>query len=204
MKPKKGKIVESKAEILLPSENQPELDAVNAEPAEESDNDAKNTDADAKNTDAEIAAQSNAVSPAKPSPTVANKKGRWWLSYLITAAVLSVLTVLIAWGQGVFQITDKKFLLGELSTAFFVPGIFALGFGLLILCSNGGAFDIFAYGIMAFFRAFKKDPLDRKYGGYYQYRKAQREKKRSFWYMVIVGGVFVLIGGALLWAYHAA
>lgn len=198
MKPKKGLIVESKAEILLREENEVEnvQTVVDETVADDAD-----VDATAEEVGEERSKRQNSVQP----PTkVANSKNRWWLKYVVTTAVLAVLTLLIAWWQGVFQITNQKFLLGELSTAFFVPGIFALGFGFLILCSNGGAFDIFAYGFMSVFRMFKKDPLDRKYGGYAQYRKAQREKKRSFWYMVIVGGVFVLIGGALLWAYHAA
>ncbi|MCH5159673.1 MAG: DUF3899 domain-containing protein [Clostridiales bacterium] len=159
-------------------------------------------DLDGASDEKELAEEQSNSKPDKLPPNVVKSKNRWWLKYVITTAVLGVMTLLIALGLGVFSITNQKFLLGELSTAFFVPGIFAVGFGLLILCSNGGAFDIFAYGFMSIIRMFKKDPLDRKYGGYGEYRKLQREKKRSFWYLVIVGGVFVLIGGVLLIAFN--
>ena len=191
MKPKKGKIVESKAEILHPEQSQGEISpSVDVE-----------TSTDGDDVATAEAVEQEGINANRPSQNVVKSKNRWWIRYVITAAVLSVLAVLIAWGQGTFEITNTKFLLGELSTAFFVPGIFTVGFGLLILCSNGGAFDIFAYGFMSVVRMFKKDPLDRKYGGYAQYRKTQREKKRSFWYLVIVGGVFLIVGGALLIAY---
>ena len=93
--------------------------------------------------------------------------------------------------------------MSALSTAFFVPGIFAVGFGLLIVCSNGGAFDMLAYAFQTLFRIFKKDPIDRKYGDYYGYRESKKGRKRSFWYLVIVGAAFVAIGGAFLGAYYA-
>ena len=137
-------------------------------------------------------------------PNVVKTKGRWWLPYLITTVTLAVLTVLVAWLRGVFSETDKKELLGLLCDAFSVPGILAVCFGLLIVASNGGAFDMLAYGVRSIFRLLKRDPVDRKYGGFYEYRKSRQEKKRSFWYLVIVGGVFLLIGVALLGAYLAA
>ena len=137
-------------------------------------------------------------------PNVVEGKNRWWLKYLITATVLSVFTVLVAWSQGAFSITDTQALLGALSTAFFVPGVLALGFGLLVFCSNGGAFDMVSYGFQSLFRLYKKDPRDHKYGGYYEYREARKQKKRTFWYLVIVGAVFVLVGGILLICFNYA
>ena len=206
MKPKKGLIVESKAEVVRPEENETEnVQSVVSETDDDATADAQApSDGTASEASAEVAEQlqeqrhSASASPRK----VAQSKSKWWLKYLITTAVLSVATLLFALLLGVFGITNTKFLLGELSTAFFVPGIFAVGFGFLIMCSNGGAYDIFAYGFRQVVRMFKKDPLDRKYGSYAGYRKAQREKKRSFWYLVIVGAVFVAVGGALLLAFN--
>lgn len=147
-------------------------------------------------------------------PNVEEIKGRWWLKYLITAAVLAVFTVLIAWLRGAFAevtqsvldlygVTEQQYRFQQWSDAFVIPGVLAVCFGLLIVASNGGAFDMIVYGVKSVFRLFKKDPLDRKYGGFYEYRKARQEKKRTFWYLVIVGAVYVAIAAALLGGYFA-
>ena len=152
---------------------------------------------------------------AKLPPNVEEIKERWWLKYLITAGVLAVMVVLTAWMQGAFAkvteqileqygVTEVQYRFQQWSNAFAVPGILAVCFGLLIVASNGGTFDMLAYGVTSLFRLFKRDPLDRKYGNFYEYRKAKQEKKRDFWYMVIVGGVYTLIGAALLGGYFAA
>ena len=146
------------------------------------------------------------ASDAKSSvrqPNLVEGKNRWWLNYLITAVVLLVFAALLAWSENVFTATNTKELLGGLSTAFFVPGILSVGFGALVVCSNAGAFDMLAYGFQTLFRIFKKDPIDRKYRDYYGYRQAMKEKKRSFWYLIIVGAVFVLIGGVFLIIFNA-
>lgn len=139
---------------------------------------------------------------AKPlPPNVEKLPERRWLPYVITAAVLAVMTVLVAWGRGAFTAKDPEELLRFWCDAFSVPGILGVCFGLLVLASNGGAFDMLAYGVQSLFRLFKKDPIDRKYGGYYEYQQARKEKKRSFWYLVIVGGAYLLVGIVLLIVY---
>ena len=139
----------------------------------------------------------------KLPPNVVEGKNRWWLPYLITTAVLLVFAVLVALSEGVFTATYPKDLWSGLSTAFFVPGILSVGFGALVVCSNAGAFDMLSYAFQTLFRIFKKDPIDRKYGDYYGYRQAMKEKKRSFWYLIIVGAVFTLIGGVFLIVFNA-
>ena len=139
----------------------------------------------------------------KLSPNVEKLKDRWWIRYLITIFVLAVFTVLVAWARGVFSAADEKELFRYLSDAFAVPGILAVCFGLLIIVSNGGAFDIFAYSLRVFFRLFTRDPIERKYGGYYEYRKAKQENKRTFWYLVIVGAVYLLIGVVFMLVFMA-
>ena len=186
MKPKKGLITEKKVDTIGDVEEAALNDTSTQKEA---------TDAVAED---EKVTSDESVKSIKRQANASKGKNRWWLKYLITAGVLAVLTVLVAWQQGVFTTTAQKELLGELSTAFFVPGIFAVGFGLLVVCSNGGAFDMLSYGFISLARMFKKDPIDRKYGGYYEYSKQRRKKKRSFWYLVIVGAVFVVVGGGLL------
>ena len=139
-------------------------------------------------------------------PPVPEVKGRWWIKYLVTFVVLAVFTVLVAWLRGAFNVVSSSWLadrnitelqcrMQQWSDAFFVPGVLGLGFGLLIVASNGGTFDMLAYGFKAIFRVMKRDVVDRKYGSFYDYRKARQQKKRSFWYLVIIGGLFTLIGG---------
>lgn len=129
---------------------------------------------------------------------------RPWLKYVITAVVLAVFVVLIGWLRGGFTSTDPKRTVLLWCDAFTVPSALSIGFGLLVLASKGGAFDMLAYGMKSFFRLFKKDPIDRKYGGYYEYKQAQKEKKRTFWYLIIVGGAYMLVAIALLVAYYTA
>lgn len=131
--------------------------------------------------------------PKKLSSNTAEAKYKRWLPYVITFVALATITVLIGlWKKG-FVDNTVRYLLGTWCDAFFVSGVLGLGFGLLVLASNGGAFDMFAYGARKFFRLFRKDPIDRKYRTFYDYRQARKEKKRSFWYMVIVGGAFLAV-----------
>ena len=137
----------------------------------------------------------------KQLPPNAQMKGRRWLPYVITAAVLAVFAVSVAWASGIFTATEPKLILSGLCDALFIPGAVSLCVGLLVLVSNGGAFDIFAYGGRVFIGMFKKDPLERKYGSYHQYREARQENKRSFWYLIIVGGSYIVVAVILFIIY---
>ena len=123
--------------------------------------------------------------------------------YLISAGVGIAVFITIICVKKIWQESETYAIMQILSDACLVPGVLLGGLGLLIVASNGGAFDMLSYGVRSLFRLLKKDPVDRKYGGFYEYRKARREKKRSFWYLVIVGGAYLLIGMALLGAYFA-
>lgn len=140
----------------------------------------------------------------KANPNLRNAKGaeRRWVKYVVTSAVLAVAVLLVAWSLGVFAENDPKELLRFLCDAFFVPGVLAVCFGLLVVASNGGTFDMLSYGVRSLFRLFKKDPLDRKYGGFYEYRKSRQKDKRSFWYLVIVGSAYVFVAVVLLIVYN--
>ena len=123
------------------------------------------------------------------------------MPYVITFAVLTAATLLVAWAVGGYTSTNTWVLLGSWGDAFAISGVFGLSAGVLVWASNGGAFDIFAYGGRAFIRRFKKDYKDHKYPTYYDYREAKKAKKRSFLYMIIIGAAFLLIGGVLLIVY---
>ena len=135
----------------------------------------------------------------RPNLTVNDQeKGKGWIRYLITIGVVSVLAILIGWARGGFTDLQTKTLISDWCDAFAISGILTIAFGLLLFVSNGGVFDMLSYGIKTLFRLFKKDPLDRKYGGYYEYQQARRQKKRSFLYLIIVGSAFLAVGLILL------
>ena len=130
------------------------------------------------------------------------KGGRWWLPYVITFAVLAVLTVLAGWALGAFNKADVQDVVRHWCDAFFIVGMLGVCFGLLVVASNGGAFDMLAYSLRRFFGLFRRDPLDRKYRTFYDYKQARSSKNRSFLYMVIVGGLYLLVGVILLIVYN--
>lgn len=136
-----------------------------------------------------------------PRPETVTPKGRKWLSYVICASALAVVTLLCAWALGGYTETDVKQLVGNWSSSFFVSGVLCLGVGLLIWCGNEGAFDMLGYGVKSLFRLFRKDVKDRKYGGYYEYAQARKERKKPFLYLVIVGGAYLLVGIVLFVVY---
>lgn len=118
--------------------------------------------------------------------------------YLITALVGLVVALLILFCKGTFNKTAVLPVLADLSDAFFVPGVLLLGVGTLLFASNGGAFDMLAFGIMKLFDLFKRDLTKVKYRTFYDYRQAQKEKKRSFAYLLIVGAAMVVVAAVFL------
>ena len=80
-----------------------------------------------------------------------------------------------------------------LCDAFFVPGGIMAGFGLLVVASNGGAFDMIAYGIMSLFALFYRNPAKRKYHTFYDYRVHKEENKATYSHFLISGLIFVAI-----------
>ena len=115
-----------------------------------------------------------------------------WSQYLIIAGIniLMVLGVMLI--QEGFTQTGQE-LLKVLCSAFFVPGVCTLGLGVLIWSTNGGTFDMLAFGVIKLFDLFKKDLTKVKYKTFYDYRKAQQEKQRSFSAYIIVGAVFIAV-----------
>lgn len=122
------------------------------------------------------------------------------LKYLIPFLICSIFTVVILATRGSFVKTGKT-LMGELSDAFFVPGVITLGIGLLVMATNGGAFDMLSFGVLKLFDLLKRDLTKVKYRTFYDYRQAQKEKKRSFLYVVLIGAGFVLVALVFLVIY---
>ena len=122
--------------------------------------------------------------------------------YLITALVGLVGALLILVFKDTFAKTATQKILADLSDAFFVPGVLLLGVGTLLFASNGGAFDMLAFGVIKLLDLYKRDLTKVKYRTFHDYRQAQKEKKRTFDYLLIVGAAMVVISAVFLILYY--
>ena len=113
--------------------------------------------------------------------------------YLITFAVGIVAAFVIAVCNHIFLANEFVDVVEILIDAFFVPGILLFCFGMLVLATNGGTFDMLTYGMMRFVSLFKKDHNDIKYKTYHEYTLAKHEENRPFGFLVIVGLILIAI-----------
>ena len=125
-----------------------------------------------------------------------------YIKYVIVSVVAVVLAVVYALSNHVFAQDDPKEMLKILCDAFFVPGVIITGFGGLVVASNGGTFDMLSYGMQRFFGLFQKDVTKVKYRTFREYRASREEKDRSFWYLLIVGVVCLLVAVVCLLLYN--
>jgi hypothetical protein len=116
-----------------------------------------------------------------------------WLKYVITLSIGLGFALIIMVSKGIFTQEDPNEVYKILSDAFFVPGVCITGFGLLILASNGGTFDMLSFGMKKFFSLFKRDLKGTMNETFYDYRLAKEGTEKSFGYMVIVGLVFITL-----------
>lgn len=126
-----------------------------------------------------------------------------FLSYIITFAAGAAVAVAVLVSRGTFVQTNIVTVYRDLCDAFFIPGVIIACMGALVFASNGGTFDMLAYGVRKLFDLFKRDVLDVKYRTFYDYRKAQQEKKRSFGFMLVVGCVFIAVAAVFLVLYQS-
>ena len=122
--------------------------------------------------------------------------------YLITAAFGAVLAFIVLLIKDVFHLSQTVDVMKALCDGFFVSGVLIACFGGLVFASNGGVFDMITYGVKNLFWLFKKNPADRKYKDFYEYREAMKEKKRSYGYMVIVGLAYITVSLIFLALYY--
>lgn len=122
------------------------------------------------------------------------------LDYLICFIVAFIIVFIFAILRGVFVSSNSNQVYKILSDSCFVTGVIFSGYGLLVVASNGGTFDMLVYGFKLAISSMFRDPSRRKSAKtFYEYRLAKSENKRSFIYLVIVGAVFILL--ALLFNY---
>ena len=123
------------------------------------------------------------------------------LRYGLTAAIGAFVAFLIMIGKGIFAAADSIEVLHILCDAFFVPGALLVCAGLLIFVSNGGVFDMLAYGVMLVFDGLRRDVTKRKYRTFYDYRESRKGKKREMGFILIVGLVYIAVACGCLIAY---
>lgn len=127
-----------------------------------------------------------------------------FLKYSISAAVGLVAAIALMFSRGILGAQGVNEVMHILSDSFFVPGAVLCGVGLLVVVSNGGFFDIFAYGFISFASVFKKDVKKRKYKDYVEYKQAQRGEKRNVWFLLIVGLAFIVLAIIFLIVFYTA
>ena len=121
------------------------------------------------------------------------------LSYLITVAIGLAMAVAVFSYRGGFSQPDAQSMYTALSDAFFVPGIFFTGVGVLVWVSNDGFFDIMAYGmhsLVSLFTPFKGKERHQPYYDFKVARAAKRQKPKNI--VLWVGVAFLLIAGLCL------
>ena len=112
------------------------------------------------------------------------------LIFILILFSFAVLAIKNTW-----YLDDAKDIIGDISDAFTVPGIMFIGAALLVVCSNGGAFDMMVYGVKsALSTMFKKDIKDRKYQNFGDYRIAKAQNPAPYKHLLICGTVYFLIG----------
>ena len=111
---------------------------------------------------------------------------------LITLVIGLVFVFMIAASKEVFKETEAKVIFHILSDSFFAIGVVITGFGLLVVASKGGAFDMLSYGVSTFFSFFRRSKA-RKYADFYEYRVAREKNKHNFGFLLIAGLIIVLI-----------
>ncbi len=124
------------------------------------------------------------------------------LSYIITAAVCALVTLLLLLSRETFSQTNLVTIYLDMCDSFFVPGVIALSLGLLILMSNGGAFNMLRFAVIKLFDLLKRDMTKVKYRTFYDYNEAQKDKKHDFGALIVVGTIFVAVSVVFLILYE--
>ena len=86
------------------------------------------------------------------------------LEYSITFTLCALITFIIIAVKGTFSVTEARTAYHYLTDSFFVTGIICAAFGLLVMASNGGAFDFIVYGFSRFISLFRKGKVKYKIG----------------------------------------
>lgn len=122
--------------------------------------------------------------------------------YTISLIISLLIFGSILWTKDIFHQTVKSDIFKILCDASFVTSALFIGYGLLVLASNGGTFDMMVYGLRTFFNLFSRDRSRIVKQSFYDYRVEKQSKNGSFWYLVIVGVFYLIIAIIMLQMYH--
>lgn len=128
------------------------------------------------------------------------------LPYLICAAIGAVLSIVIMFAAYRIHTVppvpeNARELMGVLSNAFLVPGVILAGAGLIVVASNGGAFDMLAFAVIRFFDLFKKD-VKGKYKDFHDYREAKKDRGLKTTFMLFTGLGYIALAVIFLICYY--
>ena len=138
-----------------------------------------------------------------------------WFRYIITFSACFIVTFVFAAISGIFssweavqakmqwnivdELTKNMFIL---TNATFFTGALALAFGLLVLASNGGMFEMFVYGMRRFFSLFQRDINKIRFKTFYDYHMYKSgQPKTPLLHLVIAGIFFLALSGIFLAIY---
>lgn len=124
------------------------------------------------------------------------------IKILIHLAILIGLSLLIAIPKLVVDDLTTKDVLMILTDSISVPSIIFICLAILMFCSNEGAFDMLSYGLLTVLSLFKRNPKDRKYDTYYDYKESRKDKNKVYINMLISGIIYLSIGIIILIIYH--
>lgn len=134
-----------------------------------------------------------------------NGKGKGHRAPLITFACAAALSLVYCFYVGVFNITDAGQIMGLLSNAFTVPGVFFLGFGALSFVKRRGGFDGISYCTRYMFNWLlpqmwlsRDEMTGKRVIGYRDYCESMRERERKkpghTKCFLVVGAFFLFLG----------
>ena len=127
---------------------------------------------------------------------------RTLLLYGITTLIAGAICLIIASIRGVFTVNDSNTVIHYLVDSAFTVGVIIFCLGLLVFVSNLGAFSMLRYGIYRFATLFRHDPAKIKFRTYYDYVQATKEKNTPYGFLLIVGGLYIVISLILLLFWH--
>ncbi len=126
------------------------------------------------------------------------KNNKLW-SYLITFALAIALFFIIASILGLFSATSYDQIIMIICDSLFIPGVALASFGLIVVISNEGIFDIITYGFknLVLFLPIRlgKEKRERYYDYAERKKRMRKEHKRNVWFLFIVGVIFIALAG---------
>ena len=125
------------------------------------------------------------------------------ISYAVTALIGLAMALCVSFIKSLYWLDDTTEVMKALSDCFSVPGLILICFALLVVCSNGGAFDMLTFGVKKVALLLKQTLSEKDRESFYEYRKRKQENKRSFAYILIVGAAYLAIGVVFLAIFYS-